>query len=237
MTTTSVQWKIFFDSMNSKKMNLLDLGLFMFNALLNVFLAGLNLTEGKSPYNWLLGSIWMVGAFLFFLRLFYNQASLRFCKTLPCTKKLYTKYIWICFEVVNFLAVIEWIIMWIVLGTKGEDVTLFGIMFLFLCVIHLIMSVGMPFTAIILAQENKINTYNGFQKMGTTVKLLFFLFLMLGGFSGIYWISKVLIINISETVLDAGITGGWLLYVCICVLIMSCSLNKLMFNKLYEKYR
>lgn len=234
MTKTAVQWKIFYDSMNSKKINLIDLGLFIINSMLQIFQAALNLTRGRSPYNWILGSFWMVGAFLFFLRLFYNQASLRFCKTLPCTKKLYTRYIWICFEGVNTIVIIEWIVLWIVYSLTGKDVTMFGIMFLLSCIVHLILSVVMPFTVFTLSQETQINAYSGVQKTGATLKLLLYIFMMCGGFAGIYMISKVVINNLMGMTL---LGNSMIICACLCILGISCFLNKIMFNKLYEKIR
>jgi len=233
MTKTLNQWKIFFDSMNSKKMNLLNLGIFMLNVLLYLGLAGMYMSSGKVPYQCFYSCIWLTGAFMFFLRLFYNQVSLRFSKTLPCTKKLYTRYIWISFEVINFLPVLVWLILWPILAATGRDVSLFGFTFLLICVVHLIMSVALPFSAIVLMQEQEIKCFSlRFQKMGTMSKLLLYFFVLCSAFYGLYCILRGIIKNEIEIA-----TGNWILLGGVLILIISCVLNRIIFNKMYEKIR
>ena len=128
----------------------------------------------------------------------------------------------------------EWVVMWIILGTKGDDVTMFGIMFLILCIVHLILSVIMPFTVFSLSQEPQINPYTGVQKTGSTLKLLSCIFIMCGGFAGIYMISIIVINNVMGMTL---LGDSLIICVCLCFLGISCFLNKIMFNKLYEKIR
>lgn len=226
------QWKIFFASTNSPKINFINMCLFMFNALLFQFTGGLRLVWEESPVHVLLSFLWLEGVFLYFLRLYYNQTSLRFSKTLPCTKKLYTKYISICFEVLNLIPLIEWLILWGIFRSLGNDVSKFGIMFLFLCVVHLILSVGMPFTTIILSQEKKINMYSGMQKLGTAIKLLIYEFSLFGGFGGLFLLSNFLMKNVADYFSDI---TGWLICICVFIIITSCILNRVMFNKIYKK--
>ena len=226
------QWKIFFDSMNSKIINLIDSGAFILNALVYQFLGADSLSKGNKPMYWMFSCIWFVGAFMFFLRLFYNQVSLRYSKTLPCTKKLYTKYISLCFEILNSLSVIAWLILWVIYWKLGKNVSMFGIVFLFVCIIHLFLSVGIPFTALILTQENKI-TFNGnLQKIGTVTKLLIVMALWVGGIIGIY---KIMCIFINNAEFFLSIAVVWLILICGILIAASFVCNRLLFNRIYKK--
>lgn len=226
------QWKIFFSSTNLPKTNLANMGLFMFNNLLSLFYGSLKLIWGESSFPLFLSFIWLELSLLWFLRLYYNQATPRFSKTLPCTKKLYTKYISISFEVINSLPLVEWLILWGIFGLLGKDVSRFRIMFLFISVIHLILSVGMPFITTILSQEEKMNSYGGIRKMGTTIKLLSYEFLLMGSFGGLSLLSRFLSEN-AEYINQIPWCVGILIFS--CLLLISFILNRMIFNKLYRR--
>lgn len=228
------EWKIFFGSMNGPKANVSAMIVFFLNSILCTLRAYQSMQNKTDMYHWTYGIVWLLGCYIFFIRLFFNRSTPRFSKTLPCTKKLYTRNISILFELLNTLNLLIGVIIWIILyrfPTEKTNLECFPILFLLSCVMHMLFSVLIPFTVKVIKQENKTNIeYSGLKNFNFGI--LFFYFAVLIVAIGLTILMKILI----KTHVHMYLEGSFIFFmICGVIIVASWIINWRIFYYLYER--
>lgn len=229
MTKFLSEWKILFGNMNNVKNNVLAMCAFMFNVLLYTTMSYIRIGEGRDFYNWTYANIWLYGSLIFFMRLLYNRSMPRFVRSLPCSKKLFTRNINILFEAINSFVLIVHLILWCFFYRIKSTGNLFNYsyIFFFSCIMHFIFSVAFPCSAK-LVQKESLADLKGFN---VNFGLLAFYVLVFVFSPALTLLMKFMLANEIVLFMDGGIL---FFVICFVIVGISCVLNRMMFNRLYE---
>lgn len=235
MTKSRNEWKILLGSMNSVSSNMFAFIVFYINVLLNLLNCSFRVAKTGDVFNWTLANIWMMGTCLFFLRLFYNKSSPRFAKTVPCTKKIYTKNISIAFELFNTGTLLFLGIYWFIFYIVGRDVHRIPLLFLISCIMHLVYSIGTPLATLTVRHEEKITMKAAFIKNGKGVLNLIFPVCLIAFNMGASGLAERLFDSV--VLFESGNIASMLLFAGLCcfIIILSWVLNRKLFYYTYKK--
>ena len=235
MTKSRNEWKILLGSMNSVGANMFAFIVFYINVLINLLNCSIRVAKTGDVFQWTLANIWMMGTCLYFLRLFYNKASPRFAKTVPCTKKIYTKNISIAFELFNTGTLLFFAVWWFIFYVTGRDVHRIPVLFLMSCIMHLAYSIGTPLATLTVRNEEKITMKTTMIKNGKGVLNFIFPVCLIAFNLGASGLAERMFESV--VLIEAGNIYSMLLFAGICcfIIILSCALNRILFYYVYKK--
>ena len=235
MTKSRNEWKILLGSMNSVGSNMFAFIAFYFNVLLNLFNCSIRISKTGDVFQWTLANIWMMGTCLYFLRLFYNKTSPRFAKTVPCTRKIYTRNISIAFELFNTGALLFLAVCWIIFYMSGRKVHRIPLVFLISCIMHLVYSIGTPLATLTVRCEEKITMKTSMIKNGKGLLNFIFPAWVIAFNLGASGLAERLFDSV--VLVESGNIASMLLFAGLCcfIIILSLVLNRKLFYYTYKK--
>lgn len=231
MTKNKNEWKILFDSISEKYFLITALVTNGFMVVFTMFALALQLAKTGNSKMIFNSGVFIIFVLMSFIGFFFNRSSYKFSKTLPSTKKIYTRNMSIIFELLNSISLVSWIVLWIIFSAIGKDVQLFAFVFFIYCLIFLVISVLMPFTAKAYVTEPKPTLKHISKKYLKIIKIIieeafyFLLFLSISEF-----FNKII------QSIDLQFFSVNILFFIICglIILLSCYLNRLVWKNVYK---
>lgn len=226
------EWRLMTASINPIKMHIFGFIVFILYAVLFVIIGLLRKTDELN-----LGAFWIgmciywSGSCLFFLRIFYGRENPRFSKTLPCSKKMYTKNISVIFELISSLVIIAYLTTWFILYNQGKQKEFVSLLFFMTCIIHFLISIFCPLVVKDIYKERWSKYGNnriGKENLSFIIKYFTFV--------GIFVVFDYLFhIAVKNNLVFLFSTGPVYWGICIFILAASFVCNRLLFNRAYKR--
>ncbi len=226
------EWNILINSTNTKSMNIFGVIIFSINAFLYTLLGVRNsFTDNKIDWYIIFSFCWISCSYVYFFRLFYNRETNCLAKTLPNTKKIYTKKLPTIFCLITSSVEILLGIAYLISYLQEKTNPIFYLIFLLYCCFHLLVAFEIKLLITSISHEQPITMWGtGFTK--SAMKLLGVVF----GTAGILAVITLPLSHFHK-IITTFFTEYFLIFVIFCIglIITSWIFTFRIFYKLYNK--
>lgn len=224
------EWNILINSTNTKAMNIFAIVAFGINALLYTYVGiTRSFKDNKLDSYTVLGFLWAISVFVSFFRMFYQGNSNCLAKTLPNSRRIYTKKIPVIFLLMNLSFIPVILPVYLYHNAKGTDTSVVLLVILIYCAFTMAMALCVGKIIQILSHVSVTESL-----FGTVTKWTWqLLFVFVAAFSAIGLLA-FLLAHFQEDVIYF-FEAYPLIYAILCAVLLICSwvVTLKTFKKLY----
>lgn len=226
------EWWLMTASVNPVKMHIFGFISFGLYAVLDAVIIMIRkIDELNLGIFWINMCVFWSGSCLYFLRIFYGRDNPRFSKTLPCSKKIYTRNISVLFELINSLVIIAYLITWFIFYNQGKQKEFVSLLFFMTCIIHFLISLFCPLMVKEIYKE-RWSKYGNNRIGKDNISFLMEYFVLVGIFVVFDYLFHIAVKNNLVFLFS---TGPVYWGTCVFILAASFVCNRLLFNRAYKR--